>query len=229
MEKRKREMKLNIPMCAACILLCLTLISIHMTGGLYAKYTATATGGDSARVVQFGEVTISETGDFGVDGSEQGLILPGVDLTKKAVVNLSASEVSTYVFVEYALSATGTAAWTPVDTNADGKPDRFTIKSEDIDLMSWSPASDWSYVTQTVKKDDRITYIFYQELEPGATLTETNLIGNNGKISVSEEISKEEIAALTGIYIDLRASVVQAGDFADASAAWTSIASKGGI
>lgn len=44
---------INIPMCAALVLLCLTLISVHLTSGLYAKYTATATGSGSARVAKF--------------------------------------------------------------------------------------------------------------------------------------------------------------------------------
>ena len=45
--------KVNIPMCAALVLLLLTMISIHLTSGLYARYTATSTGSDSARVAKF--------------------------------------------------------------------------------------------------------------------------------------------------------------------------------
>ena len=48
MKTHKR--KLNIPMCAACILFCLTLISIHLTSGLFARYTASDRENDSARV-----------------------------------------------------------------------------------------------------------------------------------------------------------------------------------
>lgn len=48
--------KLNIPMFAALILLLLTMITTHMTSGLYARYTASATGSDSVRVAKF-EVT----------------------------------------------------------------------------------------------------------------------------------------------------------------------------
>lgn len=47
------ERKMNIPMCLAFILLCLTLMSIHLTSGLYARYTTTSTGSDSARVAKF--------------------------------------------------------------------------------------------------------------------------------------------------------------------------------
>lgn len=42
--------KVNIPMCLAGILLCLTLFSMHFSGGLYARYTTSGTVADSARV-----------------------------------------------------------------------------------------------------------------------------------------------------------------------------------
>ena len=45
--------KLNIPMCAALVLLCLTMVSIHLTSGLYARYTVSSTSHDSARVAKF--------------------------------------------------------------------------------------------------------------------------------------------------------------------------------
>lgn len=59
------KQKLNIPMCAALVLLMLTMISIHLTSGLYARYTSTATATDSARVAKFDvEGTLS-----GADGN----------------------------------------------------------------------------------------------------------------------------------------------------------------
>ena len=36
-----------------CTLLCLVLFSTYLTGGLYARYTAHASGGDTARVAKF--------------------------------------------------------------------------------------------------------------------------------------------------------------------------------
>ena len=49
----KQNTKVNIPMCAALVLLLLTMISVHLTSGLYARYTSTASGSDSARVAKF--------------------------------------------------------------------------------------------------------------------------------------------------------------------------------
>lgn len=64
MAKRKNPSQLNIPMCAAGVLLCLTLFSVHLTSGLYAKYTATATGSDSARVAKFEVVYAKDPDDI---------------------------------------------------------------------------------------------------------------------------------------------------------------------
>ena len=50
---QKREPKFNIPMFAALVLLLLTMISMHLTCGLYARYTANSQGSASARVAKF--------------------------------------------------------------------------------------------------------------------------------------------------------------------------------
>lgn len=55
----KRELKFNIPMFAALVLLLLTMISMHLTCGLYARYTANSQGSASARVAKF-QVEVSE-------------------------------------------------------------------------------------------------------------------------------------------------------------------------
>lgn len=55
--------KMNIPMCAAAVLLCLTMFSFHFTGGLYAKYISRGSGADSARVAAFKVETTGNAGD----------------------------------------------------------------------------------------------------------------------------------------------------------------------
>ena len=55
--------KHNIPMCMALVLLCLTMLTTHLTGGLYARYTTTATGSDGAKVAKFDvQCTITPVG-----------------------------------------------------------------------------------------------------------------------------------------------------------------------
>ena len=96
---KKRKAPCNIPMTLAGILFCLTLISIHFTGGLYARYTTSAAASDSARVVTFGQVTLTETVDGNtIDASYQHLVTPGVDINKDVNVAFTACEVDTYIF-----------------------------------------------------------------------------------------------------------------------------------
>ena len=104
--------KLNIPMCAALVLLFLTMLSIHLTSGLYARYTATSTASDSARVAKFhvtaavqpvdgkeGEFTLTVTNnsevavEYSIEISLSDALSVTVDGTKKVPAS-GASSVS---------------------------------------------------------------------------------------------------------------------------------------
>ena len=202
--------KMNIPMCLAAILLCLTLISIHLTSGLYAKYISSASGNDSARVIKFGELTLTEEGDF-YEGNKL-MIIPGVALTKKATVSFSGSESATYVFVEITPSK-----WSTTDNKT------FSLMSNGKTAMQWNVAEGWLFL-----RSDNGTYIYYRELTPNTELIATDIIAENGKIAVSNQITKSEIQVMTGISIKLRATVVQSGGFENPEAAWNSVAAKEG-
>ena len=54
---------------AGMVLLCLVLFSAHLTSGLYARYTSTATSSDSARVARFDVASAKNTEkvDFKID------------------------------------------------------------------------------------------------------------------------------------------------------------------
>ena len=207
---RHHKTKMNIPMCLAAILLCLTLISIHLTSGLYAKYISSASGNDSARVIKFGELTLTEEGDF-YEGNKL-MIIPGVALTKKATVSSSGSESATYVFVEITPSK-----WSTTDNKT------FSLMSNGKTAMQWNVAEGWLFL-----KSDNGTYIYYRELTPNTELIATDIIAENGKIAVSNQITKSEIQVMTGISIKLRATVVQSGGFENPEAAWYSVAAKEG-
>lgn len=205
---RHHKAKINIPMCFAAILLCLTLISIHLTSGLYAKYISSASGNDSARVIKFGELTLAEEGDF-CEGNKL-MIIPGVALTKKATVSFSGSESATYVFIEITPSK-----WSTTDNKT------FSLLSNGKTAMQWNVAEGWLFL-----KSDNGTYIYYRELAPNSELVTADIIAENGKIAVSDQITKREIESMTGISIKLRATVVQSGGFENPEAAWDSVAAK---
>lgn len=211
MAKYTKTAKVNIPMCIASFLFCLTLISIHLTSGLYAKYITSASGGDSASVITFGDLSLTETGDFYEDNKL--MIVPGVDLQKKAVVDFAGSEAATYVFIEVKSSAWQTAA----------NNKSFSITSNNKTAMQWSIADGWDFL-----KFANGTYVYYRELAPNTALHDVDIIAEDGKITVSDQITKSEIAAMTGISIKLRATVVQSGGFDGPETAWNSVAAKEG-
>lgn len=221
--KRSRKEKMNIPMCLACVLFCLTLITTHMTGGLFAKYATHAEGSDSARVAAFNKVVISEEGDFGTDGSEEALIIPGVDLTKKAVVNFEKSEVATYIFVAADLSGNWTG--TDASSNSIDGIDTFSVLSEDKNTayLQWVIADGWKYLKKIENQ-----YVYYRELEPLTELKDVDIV-DDGKITVSSQIPtipQADFMALDATHIKFRAIAVQAGGFNSAEAAWNSVKDK---
>lgn len=209
MAKHTKAAKINIPICIALFLFCLTIISVYLTSGLYAKYIGSASGNDSARVIKFGELTITETGDFYKDSKL--MIIPGVDLYKRAVVDFGGSESATYVFAEIVPDE-----WTTSDNKI------FSILSNGKTAMQWTVADGWEFL-----KSDNGAYIYYRELAPN-TVLKADIIAGDGKITVSEYITKGEIGSFTDISLNLRASAVQSGGFENPAAAWNSITAKEG-
>ena len=210
MMARQHKVKMNIPMCLAAVLLCLTLVSIHLTSGLYAKYITSDSGSDFARVIRFGELTLTEEGDFYEESKL--MIIPGVALTKKATVSFSGSEAATYVFVEITPSK-----WSTADNKT------FSLLSNGKTAMQWDVAEGWLFL-----KSNNGTYVYYRELAPNTELAAADIIAEDGKIAVSDLITKRDIESMTGISLKLRATVVQSGGFENPEAAWNSVAAKEG-
>lgn len=61
MENRRR---LNIPMCAALVVLCLVLFSLNMTSGLLARYTTRGMMNSGARTAEFNVNAVAIRGDI---------------------------------------------------------------------------------------------------------------------------------------------------------------------
>ncbi|MBR3935728.1 MAG: hypothetical protein IKJ57_04190, partial [Oscillospiraceae bacterium] len=99
MAARKRA-KINIPMAAACVLLCLTLFSIHFTGDIYAKYTAKGSGMDSSRAAKF-EITEEVTRGEEFLAAELVLdFVPGTTNVEVSVENKSEVAVDYTITIE---------------------------------------------------------------------------------------------------------------------------------
>lgn len=208
MTKHRTHSKLNIPFCAGLVLLCLTLFSMHLTSGLYARYVTTDSADDAARVITFGDLTLTETGDF-VDGS--AIIVPGVDLTKRVVVSFTGSESATYTFIEVKVGK-----WMNADKTL------FYVGSVSNPLMSWSVAEGWEslgYIDGS--------YVYYRADKANNNSFTCDFIASEGVISVSDSIKKSDLADMHGMFIRLQATVVQSNGFNNPSDAWASVSGKG--
>ena len=205
--KHAKPMTINIPLYLTVLLLCLTMLSIHLTNGMFARYISTMGGGDSARVIRFGDLTLTETGDFATDG--HAYIVPGVNLQKKAVISFDGSEAATYVFVKVTVSK-----WETADNY------HFAIGT---DQLQFGIAAGWEHLPTTDG-----SYVYWRALAPNTPLTDVDVIANDGAITVSDQITKTAIEGMKDISIELTAAVVQIGEFAGPAAAWASLAAKEG-
>ena len=196
--RKKTGAKVNIPMCLACVLLCLTLFSVHFSSGVVARYTATADSGDSARVIKFGNLTAAET-------VGQPYIAPGMELNWNISVSFTGSESATYVFVELTGIHSATAATV---TLFDGGPD-------------------WTVNTAYWTAVDTVPGVYYHALDPNATMDGVALFANNGdSTAVPDTMTAAQIAAIGTREPAFRASVVQSNGFDTVADAWASLESN---
>lgn len=208
MAKFLRKPKKNIALRLAGILFCLTLVSFYMVSGLFAKYTTSGKGSDSARVIKFGDITLTETGDF-YEGNKMWIV-PGLDIKKDAKVSFEGSEAATYVFVQVQVSD----HWT-CDKGV------FTMKDKKI---SWTVADGWETLYDNV---------YYRALKPNETLANADII-KDGIVTVSHTITRDAMETLEKvgdeekpISIVFRAFAVQSNGFETPAQAWDSLAGKG--
>lgn len=202
---RRRRAKINIPIVLACVLLFLTLLSVHFSSGIFARYVSRADGQDNAKVASFGNLTITESGDF-FTGS--AIVLPGVDLTKRATVSYEKGEVAVFIIFEAELSD----HWTKEDNNFVIK-NESTGTGEDPNFLSWSVVTEGENGWKFIGKDGN-KYAYYIALEPNKSLGTTDFVANDGKVTVSKYITAEDLEKMKekDIYINFKAYAVQAGE-----------------
>ena len=205
MAKRKRY-SVNIPMFIAGALFCLVIFSVHFTSGIYARYSTTAEGNDSARVASFGELKITETGDFDNEG-KKAMLIPGVDLKKDVEVTFGKSEVATIVFVEVKVSGNWEVSLSAKD---------FSFKGNDI---QWQIADDWNVLSEaSAVGNETSVFVYYREVPANEEFGPVDVI-KGGIIKVSTDLTRKEMPE--DIFeIDIRAAVVQNGGFASVAEAW---------
>jgi hypothetical protein len=210
---RKENRKISqgeLMMLLAGVCLCLVLISLHITSGLYARYTTSASGSDSAGVIQFNQLTVTENGSFTESGSGENTFVfaPGVPMEKDIKISFGGSEASTIVFV--AINA----------PNWKVTGDTKTVFTDAQGCLSWRVAEGWTFL-----ESDQDLHIYYKELKPNETLSEVRFIdGGTIQVGASDTMDTMKIyESYPPTKFSVRGYAVQANEFETVAAAWDSV------
>lgn len=210
-QKSNTKAPLLSPMHIALLLLCAVLLSAYATGGLYARYISKNTSSASARVIRFGDITLTEPGDNYL------ILSPGITAKNEVKLNFAGSESATFVFVVI----TPSAHWTY-------EGNMLKIKHSEKEIATLGVNSDWTYL-----ETDGDKLVFYRALDPNVVLDDvqifTNQNGVNGGVAISNQATAADLSALkTGgeISISVKAIAVQSIGFENATDAWDSVKNK---
>lgn len=118
------KVKMNIPMCLAGVLLCLTLFSFYLSGGLYARYATKASGQDSARVARF-DVSIQTSLDLYSEMIPLGEMQPGG--SQKIVFTVTNNSEVAVKFTATVVNLTGNL---PLEILISGVPQVLDVNEE---------------------------------------------------------------------------------------------------
>lgn len=209
---QNKKAKFRLPFSA--VLLYLALIAAALSGVTFSRYVTGTTVSDSARVAMMKELTVTETG-----GSDQRVILPGVNMIKKAVVDFEGSEMACYVFC--AITANG---WTRAADNF-----HYTAGTG---ILNWAvDDAKWTFL-----QEDGSTSVYYCIVNAN-TVLQADVLADSGKITVSENITRSQLNALAAsaapLSIKISATAVQYHGFSEghteaerAEAAWNAVKGK---
>lgn len=134
-------------------LLYLAVATFALTGVTFSRYVASAHSQDEARVITFGDLTVTDSGSVQVQ--------PGVAAKKDLTVHFEGSEAATYVFVELKGSD-----WT---RGADNRTYTYGAGS-----LSWRVADGWTHLRDNV---------YYRELAPNTALDAGLIAGGAVNVS----------------------------------------------
>ena len=210
MDEQKKKKRVRLPLRA--YLLYLLVVTFALTGVTFSRYVTSSSGGDAARVAVIRDLTVTEEGDVPADGG-RWLLAPGVELTKNAVVTLESSEMACYVFLELR-----TEGWQRTGTHSYALGENMGT--------AWYVADGWQLLS--VGTDSAV----YYQIVPANTPFSAAVIGDDGRIAVSADVTASQLKALAdkGLRIGIQAAAVQyqgmdetADSTTRAQAAWEAV------
>ena len=167
-------------------LLYLAVATFALTGVTFSRYVASAHSQDGARVITFGDLTVTDSGSVQVQ--------PGVAAQKDLTVRFDGSEAATYVFVELQGSD-----WT---RGADNRT--YTYGA---DRLSWRVAGGWTHLQDNV---------YYRELAPNTALDAGLIAGGTVDVSEDmTRTQMQAVAGTLHIRVQAAAVQREGGDTAE--------------
>lgn len=167
-------------------LLYLAVATFALTGVTFSRYVASAHSQDEARVITFGDLTVTDSGSAQVQ--------PGVAAQKDLTVHFDGSEAATYVFVELKGSD-----WT---RGADNRTYTYGGGS-----LSWRVADGWTHLRDNV---------YYRELAPNTALDDGFIDGGTVDVSEDMTRTElEELSKALSIRVRAAAVQREGGDTAE--------------
>lgn len=206
--KSNNKAPLFSTMHVALLLLCAVLLSSYAINGLYARYISKNTSSASARVIRFGDITLTQPDDNYL------ILSPGITAKNEVKLDFAGSESATFVFVVI----TPSEHWTYAEN-------MLKIKHGEKEIATLGVNSDWTHLITDGDK-----FVFYRALDPNVVLDDvqifTNQNGVSGGVAISNQATAADLSALkTGgdISISVKAIAVQSIGFENATEAWDSI------
>lgn len=167
-------------------LIYLLIFTFLFTGVTFSKYIATSTGNDGSRIVKFGDITLTETGDF--DSFGKMIITPGVNLNKKADVSFENSETASYIFLKV---ETG-SSWIKDST------DSYTFNALNKNINWAVDNTNWTFL-----KDETVASIYYMTVPANTQVDNKNILKGN-LVNVSSSIKNSDLKALVPDNMDIK-------------------------
>lgn len=176
-------------------LIYLFIFSLMLSGATVSRYIVSSNITESARMVRFGEIYITNGRD---PYEEENInIVPGAEYQKNPTVNFDGSEIESCIFLKV-----NYPEWI-----YDEEDKSFSYISNDKKMVSWNICKEWNYL-----KNDGTGNIFYIFIPPNIKFCQSIIYNNIMKVS-SDIINSDIQAISSDVNLQFEVFVTQVNDF----------------
>lgn len=217
-KKRKQMKNLKFRLPFSSVLTYCLLFVVLLIGFTVSNYVTGTKASDSARVAYIKDIEITETGNF--TEPNKWIMTPGVDMTKNAEVHFKGSEMACYIFLKVEASN-----WRRLTDY------KYAYPIKGVNALSFGIETDWTYLLGGESES-----VYYRIVKANDPLS-ASVLADNGKITVSENLTRTQLKSLPNLSIKISAIAVQYHGFSSqivpgasekerATAAWNAVKDK---